>query len=119
MIRSLTVLVVCQLVGEVVARGASLPIPGAVLGLLLLLVILMLRGGPDRELKATAGTLLANMTLLFVPAGVAIVTELDVLRQNWLPVTVALVVSTVLGMATTALVMQALSRRESPPDADL
>jgi holin-like protein len=117
MIRSLTVLVLCQLAGEVLARAAHLPIPGAVLGLLLLLAILIARGGPDREMKATAGSLLSNMTLLFVPAGVAIITELDALRRNWLPVTVALVVSTVLGMATTALVMQGLSRRARAPDA--
>jgi holin-like protein len=55
--------------------------------------------------------LLQNLSLLFVPAGVGVVTQLDVLGRNWLPVTVAIVVSTILGLGVTAWLMQKLAAR--------
>lgn len=114
MLNALALLVLCQFVGEIFARWADLPIPGPVVGLLLLLAGLMLRqrmGHPEpgRELKATAQGLLGNLGLLFVPAGVGVVTQLDVLGRNWLPVAVAVVVSTSLGLAVTGWVMQRLA----------
>ncbi len=109
-LRALTVLVACQLAGEVAARALSLPLPGPVLGLLLLLGVLAVRGGPDAAMRETSGGLLRHLSLLFVPAGVGVVTQLDALRQDWLAIGVALVVSTALGLAVTGLVMQRLSR---------
>ena len=53
----------------------------------------------------TAETLIGHMGLLFVPAGVGIITELGVLRAEWLPITAGLIGSTVLSLAVTGLVM--------------
>ena len=111
MLNALTLLVTCQLIGEIVSRGLGLPIPGPVIGLLLLLAMLIVRerrgrGGPGAELKAAASGLLGNLGLLFVPAGVGVVTQLDVLGRNWLPIAVSILVSTTLGLAVAGWVMQ-------------
>ena len=84
--------------------------PGPVLGLLLLLGILALRGGPDEAMRSTSTGLLRHLSLLFVPAGVGVITQLDALGRDWLAITVAIVASTALGLAVTALVMQRLIR---------
>jgi len=60
----------CQLLGETLVQLASLTIPSPVLGLLLLLGWLFLRGGVADEVGRAANTLLAHLSLLFVPAGV-------------------------------------------------
>ncbi len=117
MLNALTLLILCQFVGEIAARGLALPLPGPVVGLLLLLAGLILREritrrGPGQELKATAAGLLGNLGLLFVPAGVGVVTQLDVLGRNWLPIAVAILISTFLGLAVTGWVMQRLARAE-------
>ena len=83
MLRPLTTLVLCQFVGEVAARALGLPLPGPVLGLLLLLVLLIVRGGPDKDMRATSGVLLRHLSLLFVPAGVGVMTQWDALRRDW------------------------------------
>ena len=49
--------------------------------------------------------LIANMGLLFVPAGVGIIAEAGVIRKEWLPIIVAVAGSTILSLIVTALVM--------------
>jgi len=107
-LRALTILMLCQFAGEVVARVTGLSVPGPVLGLLLLLGVFATRGGPDADMRSTTNGLLRNLSLLFVPAGVGIITQLDVLGRDWLAIGVAVVVSTALGLGVTALVMQRL-----------
>jgi holin-like protein len=113
-LRALTILLVCQFAGEVTARATSLPVPGPVIGLLLLLVALIIRGGPDKVLHDTSSGLLRYLSLLFVPAGVGIVTQLDALAENWVAILVAVLVSTTLGLVVTGWVMQRLSRGGAP-----
>ena len=113
MLNALTLLICCQFIGEVIARGVSLPLPGPVVGLLLLLVYLIAHDrAPNAQLATTSGWLLRHFGLLFVPAGVGVITQVDVLRDNWLPLLVAIPVSTLLGLLTTGWVMQRLTRDE-------
>ena len=86
MLRALTVLVLCQFAGEVIARAAGLPLPAPVVGLILLLLLLFVRRGPDGALRDTSNGLPRHLSLLFVPAGVGIVTQLDALERDWLPI---------------------------------
>jgi holin-like protein len=112
-LNALTVLILFQFAGEVAARGIGLPLPGPVVGLLLMLSWLVLRDrAPDAALRQTGGWLLAHFGLLFVPAGVGLVTQLDVLGRSWLPLLVAIPVSTFLGLIVTGWVMQRLARSE-------
>ena len=118
MLPSLTLLIVCQFAGELITRTAGLPLPGPVVGLVLLLVLLIVRGGPDEGMKTTASGLLRHLLLLFVPAGAGIVTQLDVLGQNLLPALVAILISTALGLGVTAWVMQLLTQRRTAGGQD-
>lgn len=108
---AMLILVGCQLVGELLRNAFQFPIPGPVIGMFLLAVILGIRAnrtGNDRApplLKPTAEGLIANMGLLFVPAGVGIVAEAGVIRREWLPIVVAVAGSTILSLLVTALVM--------------
>ena len=112
MLNALTLLVVCQFVGEVTARFLDMPLPGPVLGLLLMLALLIWRGGPNIEQAAVGNWLLRHFGLLFVPAGVGVITQFDALRDNWLPLLIAIPISTLAGLAVTAWVMQRLDRSE-------
>ena len=110
MLRPLTTLLLCQFVGEVVAHALDLPLPGPVIGLLLLLGLLVVRRGPDEAMRSTSNGLLRHLSLLFVPAGVGVVTQLGALAQDWVAIAGAVLVSTALGLVVTGVVMQSLSR---------
>lgn len=109
MLPFLTLLLVCQLAGEVLARVAGLPVPGPVVGLVLLFGGLALRGRPTPALEDNADRFLAYLSLLFVPAGVGVVQYLSLLTEEWLAVSVSIVGSAVVAIAVTGLTMRVLS----------
>jgi holin-like protein len=108
---ALLVLLVCQLAGEVLRTVLHIPVPGPVLGMLLLAgSYAVRRRDPGKPMRHAADGLLRWLGLLFVPAGVGVVANLDLLRAAWLPVVVALFGSTLLTLLTTALLMHWLVR---------
>ena len=111
MLSAITQLLLFQLAGELIARGLELPVPGPVLGMVLLFAMLVLRGGVDGELQHTAQSLLQHLSLLFVPAGAGIMLHLHRVADEWLPLTLSLLVSTFVTLAVTALVMRLFAPR--------
>ena len=101
MLATFGLLLTCQLVGEVVVRSLGLPVPGPVLGLALLVGLLRVRPTVADRLRPTIGVILANLSLMFVPAGVGVIGNLDVLSEDWLALLVVLVLSTLLAMLAT------------------
>jgi holin-like protein len=116
MLESLTLLLVCQLAGELLARVTGLPVPGPVLGMLILLLGLVWHGRVPPALGQVGGVLLDHLALLFVPAGVGVMAHLALLRAQWLPVSLALVASTLLAVLVTAWVMGRLTRENGDGD---
>jgi holin-like protein len=107
-------ILVCDLIGEAAARSLRLPVPGPVVGMGLLLLALIVRGGPLRpELGAAGDRLTSLLPLLFVPIGVAGFVWADVLRGCWIAVAAALVGSLLAGFAVTVGVMAVAARREA------
>ena len=115
-LRGIAILLLLQAAGEALARALSLPIPGPVIGLLLLLPALSvveLRA----PVAAAADALLSHLSLLFVPIGVGVVTHLALVSEYGVRLVVAIVLSTWIGMAVTALTLKALShgaRKQEP-----
>jgi holin-like protein len=113
MLVAITVLLVYQLIGEIAVIAFGLPVPGPVVGMALLFVSLIVRGSVTEDLGNTANGLLRHLSLLFVPAGVGVMAHLNRLTNEWLPITVSLVLSTLLTVAVTAIVMRALLARRA------
>jgi len=116
MIAALATLLVFQLIGEALVRTLSVPVPGPVVGMALLLLALVLRPATLQAIKPTTQTLLQHLSLLFVPAGVGVMLHLERLGDEALAIGVALVVSTLVGLASAALTMAWLMKRVAPPD---
>ena len=114
--RALCLLLGCELIGDAARAAAHLSVPGPVIGMMLLGVLLIVHrrnpleatGEPHLPpaLERVSESLIAHMGLLFVPAGVGVITEAAVLKAEWLPILVGVVGSTLIGLVVTALVMQ-------------
>jgi holin-like protein len=106
-LRGLALLLVLQAAGDGLAHGLRLPVPGPVVGMLLLILALRLER-LRAPVRAIAELLLAHLSLLFVPVGVGVITHLDLLAHSGVVLLVAIVVSTWAGMAVSALVLKRL-----------
>jgi holin-like protein len=109
-IAAFSLFVLCQLIGEFLARLAALPVPGPVIGLVLLLCYLAWRGQVPDAVQQTSRGLLTHLSLLFIPAGTGVMLHIQRLKSEWLPILAALVVGTVLTLIVTVLVFVAVSR---------
>jgi holin-like protein len=119
MIASLSLILLCQLAGEVIVRGLMLPMPGPVVGLLFLLLLLLARDrfailarGPLKvgDVESASRGLLANLSLLFVPAGVGVVQKLDLIAAHGIAIIAVLAVSVVITLLVTVATFLAASR---------
>ncbi|WP_207790375.1 CidA/LrgA family protein [Sandaracinobacter neustonicus] len=106
MIDAIALLFVCQLLGEALHRLTGLPLPGPVIGLLLLLGWLALVRRERPGLEAVTGWLTAHLAILFVPAAVGVMEEGQILSRHGLALVLATVVSTILTMMVTVLVFR-------------
>lgn len=109
-LNGITILLIYQLVGEITVRFLGLPVPGPVLGMVMLFVTLMLRGRVDESVDSAATGLLSHLSLLFVPAGVGMMVHFGRIADEWFPILITLLLSTVLTMAATAGIMQLTGR---------
>ncbi|HSD20898.1 MAG TPA: CidA/LrgA family protein [Anaeromyxobacter sp.] len=118
MIHGLATLLVFQLAGEVLTRLVGLPVPGPVLGMLLLLLALELRLPGEEHLSAVSSGLLSSLSLLFVPAGVGIMLHAPRLAAEWRALVGGLLVSTVAAIAVTGWIADRLLRRGAPSEEE-
>lgn len=104
MIEAAILLLLCQLAGESIVRALDVPVPGPVLGAVVMLAFLAIRRRVPDNLGRTSHDLLANFSLLFVPAGAGIILHAARLEAEALALVAALIGSTALTIAVVSLV---------------
>ncbi len=109
MLHALATFLVCQLAGEAVVRLIEVPIPGPVVGMVLLFILLVWNIDLPYSLDETADGILKHLSLLFVPAGVGVVQHLDRFGAEGWRIALVVVVSTAITLAVTALTFAAVS----------
>ena len=115
---SIAIILICQLIGETISHVFALPVPGPVIGMVLLIAVLAakerfwpIQHGPERyAIEKTGSTLLKSLSLLFVPAGVGIVDKLDVIAKHGVALAASILISTVLALIVSAVVFAVVAR---------
>lgn len=110
MINTLATLLVFQTIGEGLAYAFSLPVPGPVIGMVLLFIYFLLKKGAAEKLAPVSLELLKHLSLLFIPAGVGVMVHAQRVAAEWLPIAAALLASTIVSIAVTAVVVKWLQK---------
>ncbi len=110
MLAGFGLLLLCQLAGEAVVKVSGLPMPGPVVGMVLLVGLLAVRAPLLDGLSSTAEALLGNLSLLFVPAGVGVIQNLKIFGGEGIRLILVLIVSTAVTLVVTAAVFAGLAR---------
>ncbi|QLI82276.1 CidA/LrgA family protein [Chitinibacter fontanus] len=113
MLYGVTIIFAALFAGEALSRLAHLPVPGSVMGMLLLLLLALWRQGFDARVTHFATHLLRYLALLFIPAGVGLMTLSDKIGSQGLALILTMVFSTLITMAVTAWVLQFLLKRQA------
>ena len=111
-LRGLAWLLVFQSIGELLARGLALPFPGPVVGMLMLLPVMRWQA-VRQPVSLCADFLLSHLSLLFVPVGVGVMTHLALVNQYGFRMLAVVVLSTLVGLAATALSLNWLKDAQS------
>lgn len=106
MIKGLVQLLLFQGLGEVISKLLGLPIPGPVVGLMLLLMTLLIRNKVDPDLDVVATGFTQNLGLLFIPAAVGVVMFIPQLAAYGLVIALILIISVGLSVAASAITLK-------------
>ncbi|PZD73644.1 Holin-like protein CidA [Acaryochloris thomasi RCC1774] len=109
-LNGITILLIYELAGEAIKLLLQLPIPGPVLGMIFLFLTLISQRHVSHSVDLTSKVLLSHLSLLFIPAGVGVMVHFDRITQEWLPISITLLLSTAVTMATTAAIMLGTQR---------
>ena len=110
MLYALATLFAFNLLGELLVRVSGLPLPGALVGTLMLLIGLLFYKRLPKPLEDTAQVLLQNMMLLFIPAIAGVMLHFDRIAREWLPFLVAGIVGAAITLVVTAWTLRWLLR---------
>lgn len=108
---ALALLLGLQLLGTLLVHVTHLPVPGAVIGLAVLLVVGARFPGFVRRAEPAGEPLLKHLQLLFIPPGVGALTQLSTIADSAGPLALAVGGSFALGLVVAGVVLQKLLRR--------
>lgn len=102
--------------GEFLSLISPVAIPGSVIGMVLLFVALHFKWVKMNQVEEVGTWLTDNMAIFFVPAGVGLMTNFDILGDIWWQLLVTILVTTTLMIAFVAIIVQWLKRRTDRKD---
>lgn len=100
------------LLGESLKQLFNVPIAGNIIGMLLIFLALKMGIIKLKTVKPASDKLIKYMVLFFVPYGVGIMVYFDVIKNNWIEILIAVVISTILTLVLTGIVQQKLEKHE-------
>lgn len=112
MLYAFALLLALQLLGELVVRWSGLPLPGALVGTLMLLAGLLIAKRLPAALESTALGLLQHMMLLFIPTIAGVMLHWDRITREWQPFLIAGIGGAALTLVATALTFRWMLARQ-------
>ncbi|MDF7669771.1 CidA/LrgA family protein [Orbaceae bacterium ESL0721] len=107
-IRGLIILTLCLWAGNLLSLILPITIPGSIIGLLLLFFLMVFQLIPSRWIKHSCNLFMRYMTLLFIPAAMGIMDNYALLLQNWVPIIIGCIVSSIIVLIFTAFLTEYL-----------
>lgn len=101
------------LIGELISGLLNLPIPGNILGMLILLFLLCTKVIKLEQIQTVSTFLLDHLAFFFIPAGVGLMTSVGVIKDTWIRIIVVCIITTIIVIASTGLIVQFVSRKVS------
>lgn len=112
MLKGIITLLFFQFLGECIAKLFELLVPGPVIGMVLLLIFLMIRKSSFASLDSAVFIHLRYLPMLFIPAAMGIITQVDIISKEFFSIATALVLGTIIALAFCAKLMDYLTIKQ-------
>lgn len=112
LLRELLIILVIYFVGEFTSKLFNLPVPGNIIGMILLLILLCTKVIKLEMIETVSKFLLDHLAFFFIPAGVGLLTSLDVIKNNWGKLLFLCLVTTIIVIAVTSLTIEFMTSKK-------
>lgn len=100
------------LLGELISSFLHLPIPGNILGMIILFVLLYSNIVKVENISNVTNFLLDHLSFFFIPAGVGLMSSFGIIKATWWQLLVVCLLTTIIVIGTTGIVVQFISKNK-------
>lgn len=111
--RETLIILIIYLLGELLSKSLSLPIPGNILGMLILLVLLLTKVIKVEKVENVSNFFLNNLAFFFIPSGVSIIASFDSIKGDLFAIVILCILTTILVFVTTGKTVEAIMNLKS------
>lgn len=111
--RELLIILSVYFLGEFLSKALKLPIPGNILGMLILLTLLLTNIVKVNQVEKVSNFFLDHLSFFFIPAGVGLITSVAVIKDSWYKLLVVCVLTTIIVIISTGTIVQYLSNKKT------
>ena len=109
-LRQLLIILGVWLAGEVIAHLIPIPIPGNVIGMILMLILLLTKVIKVEKISGVSTFFLDNLSFFFIPGSVALMVDYRQVGDSLVPAFLAILISSILVFLVTGLTTEWLLR---------
>lgn len=99
--RQLIIIIGIYFICEALSKGLSLPIPGNILGMILLLVLLSTKTIKLDQVEEVSNFFLSHLSFFFIPAGVGLLASFDIVKASFIEIVLICILTTVITIVVT------------------
>jgi len=105
--KQISLILIIWAIGEYFSSLISgiVAIPGSIIGMIILFFLLLTNVIKLEHIEETSHFLLSNIAFFFIPSGIALLNYMDILKMNWLSLSIIILLSTIIVMGVTSLVV--------------
>lgn len=108
------------LLGVLITDITGVPIPGNVIGMVILFLLLYLKVIKVEQISTISNFFLEHLAFFFIPAGIGLISSFSVIKNIWLQLLIVCFVTTAITMICTGLVVQKIAnKKEGDKDGKL
>ena len=106
--REAIIIISIYLVGELISKGFSLPLPGNIIGMILLLFLLCTNIIKVEKVETISKFFIDHLAFFFIPAGVGLISSFDLLKNNLVYILLLCLITTAIVIVATGTMVQYL-----------
>ena len=94
------------LIGELISKGFSLPLPGNIIGMIILLILLCTKVIKVEKIENISTFFLDHLSFFFIPAGVGLISSFNVMKDSLIFILLLCLITTAIVIISTGIIVQ-------------